>query len=164
MACPIVHLTASVYIVKFHALSLCLLTFFAVAATAAETDPHACAPDGVDVGGFDLVSYHHANGPLPGDEALTHQLEGLSYRFASEENLARFRQAPQSYLPVYQGWCAATLAMGRLVCPDYTNFKIEDGRLLLFEIAGFTNGRTIWDSDPAGFRQQADANFKRLVK
>jgi hypothetical protein len=54
--------------------------------------------------------------------------------------------------------------MGRLVCPDYTNFKIEDGRLLLFEIAGFTNGRTIWDSDPTGFRQQADANFKRLVK
>ena len=41
--------------------------------------------------------------------------------------------------------------MGRLACPDYTNFKIEDGRLLLFELTGFTNGRTVWNSDPAGF-------------
>lgn len=158
------HTTSSAHTVKMKALSLFLLTFLAAATAAAETDSHACAPDGVAVGGFDLVSYHQAGGPSPGDEALTHELDGLTYRFTSEANLSRFRQAPQSYLPVYQGWCAATLAMGRLVCPDYTNFKIEDGRLLLFEIAGFTNGRTIWDSDPTGFRQQADANFKRLVK
>lgn len=161
------HITSSAYTVKLPVLSLFLLTFL-VATTAttatAETDAHACAPDGVAVGGFDLVSYHQSGGPAPGAEALAHKLDGLTYRFASEANLARFRQSPQAYLPVYQGWCAATLAMGRLVCPDYTNFKIEDGKLLLFEIAGFTNGRTIWDSDPAGFRQQADANFKRLVK
>ena len=34
----------------------------------------------------------------------------------------------------------------------------------LFVIAGFTNGRTLWNSDPAGFRQRADANASKLLK
>ena len=54
--------------------------------------------------------------------------------------------------------------MGRLACPDYTNFKIENGDLLLFELAGFTNGRTLWNSDPSGFRERADANALKLIK
>jgi hypothetical protein len=49
--------------------------------------------------------------------------------------------------------------MGRLACPDYANFKIEDGRLLLFERVGFTNGRDVWNSDPMLHRAQANENF-----
>ena len=83
--------------------------------------------------------------------------------FASADNLATFQADRDTYLPTYRGWCAATLAMGRLACPDPTNFKIENGRLLLFELAGFTNGRSLWNADPTGFRQRADSNFTRLV-
>ena len=123
-----------------------------------------CAPDGIAVGGYDLVSYHQEGGPVAGTEEFSAESGGLTYLFANAENLERFRQAPAEYLPVYRGFCAATLAMGRLACPDYTNFKIEEGRLLLFEVTGFTNGRTLWNSDPSDFRQRADANFPRLVK
>ena len=123
-----------------------------------------CAPDGIAVGGFDLVSYHQASGPLPGKPDIAHQHGQLTYLFSSAENLQTFIANPQQYLPTYQGYCAATLAMGRLACPDYSNFKIENGRLLLFDLAGFTNGRSLWNSDQAGFRQRADANFKALVK
>ena len=149
---------------KKHILILLLVALPILASAEAPVDQPVCAPDGVAVGGYDLVSYHQANGPLAGSEALSQQLNGLTYRFSSQDNLATFREAPQRYLPVYQGWCAATLAMGRLLCPDYTNFKLEDGRLLLFELAGFTNGRALWNSDPSGFRKRADANFERLVK
>ncbi len=124
---------------------------------------HDCAPDGIAVGGYDLVSYHQPGGPLPGQQAFELEHEGLRYRFASAENLERFTLAPADYLPRYRGWCAATLAMGRLTCPDYTNFKIEDGELLLFELVGFTNGRTVWDSDSAGFRARADENARKLL-
>ncbi len=124
---------------------------------------HDCAPDGVAVGGYDLVSYHQPDGPRPGQKAFEVEREGLRYRFASAENLARFEAAPDDYLPRYRGWCAATLAMGRLTCPDYTNFKIENGELLLFELVGFTNGRTVWDSDPNGFRTRADENARQLL-
>ena len=124
---------------------------------------HACAPDGVGVGGFDLVSYRQPGGPQPGLAEFEVAHDGLRYRFASAENLQRFEADPGDYLPRYRGWCAATLSMGRLTCPDYTNFKIEDGELLLFELAGFTNGRTLWDSDPIGFRQRADDNARKLL-
>ncbi|MFK8046874.1 MAG: YHS domain-containing (seleno)protein [Halioglobus sp.] len=123
-----------------------------------------CAPEGLAVGGYDLVSYHQENGPRMGLESHVAQIDGLNYRFSSASHLEIFNLAPQKYLPVYQGWCAATLAMGRLACPDYTNYKIEEGSLLFFELAGFTNGRTVWNSDPAGFRKRADSNFEKLLR
>ena len=145
--------------------ALVLLLWFVSRAVFAEGAEQLlnCAPEGIAVGGYDLVSYHKEGGPVPGLDSHSAQAGGLTYRFASAENLARFRASPAQYLPVYQGYCAATLAMGRLACPDHTNFKIEDGRLLLFEVTGFTNGKTLWESDPAGFRLRADGNFPRLV-
>ena len=149
---------------KHLAIAFVLLVLTAFARAEPPSDPAHCAPDGVAVGGFDLVSYHQDGGPVPGSADHALELEDLTYRFKSRENLETFRQSTERYLPVYRGWCAATLAMGRLACPDYSNYKIEEGRLLLFEVTGFTNGRTLWNSDPLGFRERADLNFQRLVK
>ena len=139
-----------------------------VASTSAMSGPVEsplnCSPDGIAVGGYDLVSYHQAGGPVTGLQEHAVRDGELVYRFANAENLEKFRSAPEKYLPLYRGWCAATLAMGRFACPDYTNFKIENGMLLLFEVTGFTNGKTLWNSDPVGFRQRADENFARLLK
>ena len=132
-------------------------------AQPAQYSPLMCAPEGIATGGYDLVSYHQTDGPRMGQAKHSLELNGLTYRFSTAENLTTFESNPEQYLPVYQGLCAATLAMGRLACPDYTNFKIEEGRLLLFELAGFTNGRSLWNSDPDGFRQRADNNFQQLV-
>lgn len=128
-----------------------------------DVDPLQCAPEGLAVGGYDLVSYHRDTGPVKGDATIATSHQGLTYHFASTANRAEFVANPGPFLPTYRGFCAATLAMGRLACPDYTNYKIEDGRLLLFELAGFTNGRTVWNSDPLGFRQRADGNYQRLL-
>ena len=122
-----------------------------------------CAPDGVAMGGYDVVSYRAPGGPVSGVVEFSSNHEGLTYLFSTGENRSRFLADPDAYLPHYQGWCAATLAMGRLTCPDFTNFKIEDGALLLFELAGFTNGRVVWDSNPGDFRRRADMNAKRLL-
>ncbi len=129
-----------------------------------QVDMYMCSPDGIGVGGFDLVSYRHEGGPTPGDEKYSADLDGITYLFTSQENLDLFLQDPARYTPAYSGFCAITLALGRVTCPEYTNFKIEDDQLLLFEVTGFTNGRTLWNSDTTGFRQQANDNFKRLVE
>ncbi len=121
-----------------------------------------CAPDGIALGGYDPVSYHRDAGPLRGDSRFSLQLGNLTYLFASEDNLNTFRGDRQRYLPTYLGWCSATLSMGRLACPDYANFKIENGRLLLFERVGFTNGRDMWNADPLRSKQQADKHFLDL--
>ena len=123
-----------------------------------------CAPAGVAVGGYDLISYRDSEGPVVGDKNYSADYNGATYWFANQTNLDIFVQDPARYLPAYSGFCAITLALGRITCPEYTNFKIEGDRLFLFEITGFTNGRTLWNSDPAGFRRRADNNFKDLVE
>ena len=146
-------------------LLLLLLPLFSLGLSAQDAPTvHSCVTDGVAVGGYDLVSYHQEGGPVPGSADHAGEHGDLRYLFSTAANRDLFRADPERYLPTYQGWCAATLAMGRLACPDYTNFKIEQGRLLLFELAGFTNGRSLWNSDPAGFRERADANFEKLVR
>jgi YHS domain-containing protein len=123
-----------------------------------------CAPDGVGVGGYDLVSYFESSGPESGQQSLAVEYLGYTYLFSSADNRKAFVAAPEKYLPRYRGWCATTLAMGRLACPDPLNYKIEDGSLLLFELVGFTNGRTVWETDPAGFRVQADGHARQLLQ
>ena len=146
---------------------VCLAFIFCSGSVLAESSPHArdlhiCAPDGVALGGYDVISYYQQDGPILGLDSLTASYNNLTYRFSNAENMALFLNNPDEYLPTYLGWCSTNLAMGRLACPDYTNFKIEDGRLLLFEHAGFTNGRDVWNTDPTNHRRMADTNFQRF--
>ena len=129
----------------------------------AEHDPRICAPEGIAVGGYDLVSYHQENGPVQGETqwAVTHN--ELTYLFSSEDNQRLFKTDPEQYLPRYSGWCAISLALGRLTCPDYDNFQIENGQLLLFETTGFTNGRVVWNTDRKGNRKKADNNYDLIT-
>ncbi len=120
-----------------------------------------CAIEGIGVGGYDLVSYHE-DGPQLGSSAHQARHDGLAYHFVSAEHRDRFQANPERYLPRYGGWCALTIALGRLVCPDFTNYKIEGGALLLFETIGFTNGLSLWNSDPMRFRSQADDNYAKV--
>lgn len=130
----------------------------------ADADLDLCARDGIAVGGYDPVSYRRPDGPIRGSGSWETEFEGRTYRFATQANLDAFLSEPSRFVPAYSGFCAITLALGRLTCPEYTNFKIEDDRLYLFEVTGFTNGRTLWNSDAAGYRRQADANYRRLTE
>ncbi len=171
-------LTRTRRVVKSFALSAALV--FSVNAQAADSPPemiksesgialsdtvdlHMCSQDGVAIGGYDLVSYRQVGGPVAGSAANAVTHEGSTYLFVSKLNKELFVKDPQRYLPAYSGFCAITLALGRVTCPEYTNFKIENDKLLLFEVTGFTNGRTLWNSDSSNFRQQADTNFDRLL-
>ena len=129
-------------------------------------DLSPCAPGGVALSGVDVVSYWDeslSERPLVASEAFTAVHNQLTYRFATEANRDRFLADPDAYLPSYQGWCSTNLAMGRLACPDVTNFEIQNGRLLLFEQIGFSNGRDVWNLDADGHRSAADANFRQLL-
>ena len=125
-------------------------------------DRSMCAMDGVSAGGFDLISYRHPDGPVLGTPEFSMEYNGFTYLFINRPNLDSFRADPEYFLPAYAGFCATTLALGRVLCPDFSNFKIEDDHLLLFEVTGFTNGRTLWDTNPESFRNKADANFEKI--
>jgi len=134
-----------------------------VAASAKEHlpahDSKICSPDGIAVGGYDLVSYHTENMAVKGSADWSVVHKGLSHHFSSKANLLLFTSAPEKYLPKFSGWCATALAKNKLTCPDYENFKVENGELLLFETYAFTNGRYFWERDPDKLRVAAQKNY-----
>lgn len=118
----------------------------------------ACSTNGVALAGIDVVSYHMATGPLIGSPEFSREHAGLTYRFLSQQHADLFVASPEKYLPSYLGWCATSLAIGALTCPNPLNYKLENGQLLLFETTGFTNGQDLWNADPLDYRRRADRN------
>lgn len=123
-----------------------------------------CSPDGIAVGGYDLVAYHTENRAAKGSADWSTEYNGLLHQFSSPENLALFVASPEQYLPKFSGWCAIALAKNKLTCPDYENFAVQNGELLLFETFGFTNGRHVWDRNPVSNLQSAQKNYDRFFE
>ncbi len=127
-----------------------------------DPDASRCRKGGLGLDGYDPVSFYSGPEPVLGRAELSLEHEGATYRFASEASRERFAADPAAFLPRYGGWCAMTLALGRLACPDVLNFEIQDGELLLFETTVFTNGRIVWNRDPQANLERADANYQRI--
>ena len=72
-------------------------------AAASEKTPVAAvnAADGTGLKGYDPVGYFTLGQPTPGVDQYTYSWKGVTYRFASAENLARFKADPEKYLPQY---------------------------------------------------------------
>jgi len=98
--------------------------------------------------GYDLVSYFQGQKPQKGLPQYQFEYDGLKLNFASADNMALFKTDPEKYLPAYGGYCATAICNKVLLVPDFSNFQIQDGRLLFFETRAFFNGKTAWNKDP----------------
>lgn len=81
--------------------------------------------------GYDLVAYHTAGKPVRGDGNNLVVVDGVTYLFANEENKNAFEKNPEKYLPVYGGYCAYGVSVGKKFVGDPEVWKIVDGRLYL---------------------------------
>lgn len=95
------------------------------------TDEGGCA-----IKGMDAVAYFDQRGPLQGDSRFVADHHGVTYRFATETSRDRFTAEPELYVPSYGGYCAFGVLMGEKVDVDPSQFRFEDGRLLMFFSAG----------------------------
>jgi YHS domain-containing protein len=103
------------------------------AVASSETDPVAAvnATDGIAIKGYDPVAYFTAGKPVPGVDAYSYAWQGVTYRFASAENLGRFKAAPERYRPQYGGYCAFAMSLNRIADIDPQRWAIVDGKLYL---------------------------------
>lgn len=124
-------------------------------AFAAGVDVNA-TPTGLALQGYDPVAYHTVGEPTKGDFQITSTYNEATYRFASEENKAKFDADPAAYAPQYGGYCAFGTAMGFKFDGDPTVWKIVDGELFLNLATGVQQR---WEKDIPGFIEKADANW-----
>lgn len=128
---------------------------------------HNLMGEGVGLAGYDPVAYFPEGGSKParGLINISHQYEGVTYRFSSPENLNRFKQNPGKYLPAYGGWCAWAVAeLGKRVDIDPESFVIKDGKLYVFYRDPALDTRGLWQKDVAGFIQRGDMKWRKLSK
>ena len=58
-----------------------------------------------------------------------------------------FDRNPEKYIPAYGGWCAFGMSVSDKFPVDPTNFKIVDGRLMLFPLYGPGDYRSLYPTD-----------------
>src|SRR5258708_21108201 len=89
--------------------------FLAIAGSAAAgTDspvPAVNADQGIGLKGYDPVAYFINGAPTKGSEQYSFARKGVTYRFASEGNLEKFKADPEKYLPRYGGYCPDPMSL-----------------------------------------------------
>ncbi|MFZ6799059.1 YHS domain-containing (seleno)protein [Undibacterium sp. Di24W] len=117
-----------------------LLAAFAVSAgtplTAQAQDQNSSAAvnldtQGVALHGYDPVAYFTVKAPTLGKAAYTHTFEGATYRFASKENLEKFKAHPAQYAPQFGGFCAMGVVLEKKLDGDPEAWRVVDGKLYL---------------------------------
>jgi len=146
---------------------LCALAFSQQAQDGERSDLRFCNLDknGLAIDGYDPVAYFPEAGSSPkkGKQELSHSYRGVTYRFASAENLERFKQTPARYEAAYGGWCAYAMADGKQVEVDPESYLIQDERLMLFYKSIFNDTRKKWSKQAEKLQAEADARWEKLT-
>lgn len=117
---------------------------------------------GVALEGYCPVCYIAANKAAKGNPEFSAEHHGITYWFVSDEVRNMFVANPEKFVPAYGGWCATGVALGQRFPVDPTNFKVVDGRIMLFLKNEKVDAAAIWNKDEANNLKKADANWEKL--
>ncbi len=151
-----------------------LALFFCAASSATAQNPapqtghrYNLMGESVGLAGYDPVAYFPEGGgrPRKGLFKLSLVYDGVTYRFATKENLERFKVAPARYLPQFGGWCAWALgALKQRADIDPECYVVRDGKLYLFYRDPGLDTRELWLKNSQSLLQKAEANWPTLSK
>ena len=110
--------------------------------------------------GYDPVAYFTLGAPTPGSEQFSASWQGATYRFASADNLARFKADPAAYAPQYGGYCAYAVSKGATATTVPEAWTIVDGKLYLNYSLGI---KQRWSGDIPGNISAADSNWPAVL-
>ncbi len=116
---------------------------------------------GVAIEGVDPVAYLAMQKPVKGSGKFSFKWKGATWRFASAENLERFKAAPEKYEPQYGGFCAYAVSEGYTASIDPEAWSIVDGKLYLNYSKSV---RQLWSKDIPGRIRKGDRNWPGLKR
>ena len=126
------------------------------------TNGYNVPSSGVALEGYCPVCYIAANKAAKGSSQFSAEYKGITYWFVSAAVRDTFVASPDKYVPAYGGWCATGVALGQRFPVDPTNFKVVDGRIMLFLKNKSIDGVGIWNKNEAENLKKADANWQKL--
>jgi YHS domain-containing protein len=110
--------------------------------------------------GYDPVAYFTRNRAVKGSKRIIERLGGAEYHFASSGDRYEFLRDAPRYQPQFGGYCASSMAMGRLEDIDPKLFLIYDGKLYLFNNQEFLD---LFLRDPRRTIYEARQHYFKLA-
>ncbi len=87
--------------------------------------------NGVAIAGYDTVAYFKQGKAVLGDPKITHEWDGATWQFSSENNRAAFVSEPERFAPQYGGFCALSATTEELAPGNPLVWNIVDDKLYL---------------------------------
>ena len=106
--------------------------------------------------GYDPVAYFTRQRPVRGNRRILERVGGATYYFASRASRYTFLKNAPGYQPQFGGYCATSMAQGRLEDINPESFLVFDGKLYVFRDDG---ARDRFLSDPRGTIAAAAHNY-----
>ncbi|MBU1174870.1 MAG: hypothetical protein KKH72_05655 [Alphaproteobacteria bacterium] len=107
------------------------------ASTLSLTTAYAVDPlTGAALEGYDAVSYFTESAPLTGRPEFEYYWSGVPWYFATAANRDVFIKSPETYVPMFGGYAAMSMARGYLSTGNPRIYAILAGRLFLFYSSG----------------------------
>jgi len=110
--------------------------------------------------GYDPVAYFTRHRAVKGRKYIYSRIGSATYYFASRRDRYEFLRDAPKYQPQFGGYCATSLARGRLEDIDPHVFTIFDGKLYLFNNPG---ARSTFLNDPGRIIYQAREQYFKLA-
>lgn len=121
------------------------------------------ASKGVAMEGYCPHTYFAENKARPGSPDFASDFNGVTYYMSSAEAKRAFDANPAKYIPAYGGWCAYGMAVEDKFPVDPTNFKIVDGRLMLFLRNVNVDALQLWNKgDENYYIRKANAHWRKV--
>lgn len=144
-----------------------VLAFSAAAAGAANSTqaPDETAPEEPAIDGYSPVSYFTKGHAERGRPAFAVRYDERTWWLTSAEQVRLFKEDPQAYAPRYAEYCPYSVALGRPLPIDPTNFTIVGGQLLLFHLTPDSDGLKGWKKSGLSVEQlhrRADARLELI--
>jgi hypothetical protein len=87
--------------------------------------------NGVAIKGYDPVAYFTEGRAVMGKSDFSYKWQDAEWHFASAADRDLFAANPERYAPQYGGYCAYSMAAGKVAGVDPQAFKIVNGKLYL---------------------------------
>lgn len=147
-------------------LKLVLVLFSIAISTSIQAQTAPVDDNGLAIGGYDVVAYFSGTAQI-GSAAHSAEYNGVTYHFASKENLAAFEGKPTNYLPQFDGYCAWGVGAKEAKFPiNPETFDIVDGKLYLFFNGPFDGGtfNTLlpWNAETTDLMETAHKNWGKV--
>ncbi len=134
------------------------------AASRAYLHSYNLPSSGVALEGYCPVAYFAVNKPVRGKPEFASTYDGVTYHLVSADAKKAFDRNPAKYIPAFGGWCAFGMSVQDKFPVDPTNFKIVNGRLMVFLRNKNIDALDLWNQgNEAELIAKAEAHWTKVA-